>query len=1177
MSRLSQPLLYRDLRNFLERPELRLSDVGRRRNVLDDAFKHSVPAALTRIDLSGQTHDFVIHLITQLDDFGFVDGLHCLERFLHSLADGEGEEIVQQCAKLSSRIHDEIVQNENVQYLSLAKEVKQMSQGLPTFLPTDLLNYHFVHPPIADHVWHAVETAGLKRQVAIKRLDARLLDVGFDVLGRRIQDLQYLDHPHLVPIYNWDRERFTYIILRWIDGKPLTEIVRKPLAPGRVINWMMQITDALSYAHNLGILHGNIKPSNIFIDNRADHLYLTDFGLIPGIGLYDGDQAYRKSEASSPNEYLAPEQQQGQHCTAASDQYALGLIVREMLTGKPSVGNTREGSSDLKRQNESSRPLDIPETVNAVISKACALHPADRFRSTLAFADALSSAIQYNSFPDQRREAEQQYLATLVAESSEATRHYVGLRGLSRGSERRSSSLREKTTGAGRATAGVRHPVLYQPTAIDGRAVGEPTEDIRKSLIEISKVVLLGDPGSGKTSTILQVVLELAKEAQLDASQRIPVIVPLNLFDGTTSFEDFIREQMPGIGYQLEVYLRNDRVLLIFDALNETSEHLKVQIVNYLERLDRFIVTCRIRDYREELSRISNLGNITILDFDPPRIKKAMKHLLGSKGDELWQSLGGNIYVLSLWRKLVKYHQDNLFWSSGRMPDYTSADEDSAYHQMHQKALLPLCRNPFMLNLMCSLYQREGQLPANRADVFNQFSTSLLRSEIDRVASASGLTNDIEKKPRRESVIRTALSIIASAIQERQLGAGIWKSNAEELLVEKIGLDECVFALNIAIDCNLLCESAGHLFFSHQLIQEYFAAEAIAKEFNRDHASSASMFFNQTCWWEPQGWEESAILFIGLCENNKRDQAIQWVARAQPEVAIRCITESGIAGEGLQGLTNELRIWFQNYCTERLLHSKEPEMGRAAISRSLGRIGDMRSGTGCNSDGVPEVVWRELTEFGYSISIYPITVCQYAAFIADRQHGYFTNGCWSEEGLEWIRKSGEPQETYVTIANHPRTNVNWYEAEAFCRWLSYILNKEITLPTENEWIFATRGSSQMPFAWGDVYHLGAANVRTEENIRSQLTAVGIYPQSDSPFGVKDLHGNVWEWCRDVFPVTVNGNNPHSFREGVRILHGGSWKRPPEFSKCDYRYWCHPSFRDNDIGFRVVSRGTKVFG
>jgi formylglycine-generating enzyme required for sulfatase activity len=192
----------------------------------------------------------------------------------------------------------------------------------------------------------------------------------------------------------------------------------------------------------------------------------------------------------------------------------------------------------------------------------------------------------------------------------------------------------------------------------------------------------------------------------------------------------------------------------------------------------------------------------------------------------------------------------------------------------------------------------------------------------------------------------------------------------------------------------------------------------------------------------------------------------------------------------------------------------------------------------------------------FSISKYPVTNAQFDAFIKD---GGYSNDRWWQ-GLSRIEK---PKRGRWITKSHPRERVTWYEAMAFCRWLSDKLGEVINLPTEIQWQRAAQGNDGREYPWGN--DPIQANANTRENGLKKTAPVTQYPQGVSPYGVKDMIGNVWE-------LTLNSAaNPEiiASTEVPAIIRGGSWFNDLDISKTTVRGLFHPTYEDHNVGFRLV--------
>ncbi len=202
----------------------------------------------------------------------------------------------------------------------------------------------------------------------------------------------------------------------------------------------------------------------------------------------------------------------------------------------------------------------------------------------------------------------------------------------------------------------------------------------------------------------------------------------------------------------------------------------------------------------------------------------------------------------------------------------------------------------------------------------------------------------------------------------------------------------------------------------------------------------------------------------------------------------------------------------------------------------------------------------------FFISRYPFTHCQYQTFVD-------AGGYRDERWWQGLRKS-QPVEANWTQPNRPRENVNWYEAMAFCRWLSAQFGYVINLPTEQQWEIAARGTDSKEYPWGTNFRTGDANVYLDSNQENlnQTCAVGLFPHRGSPYQVMDMAGNVWEWCLNEFdrPAQIEPNNSNA----PRVMRGGCWDQKALDARTFVRRSRHPDLRDYDVGFRVVCQSPK---
>ncbi len=236
----------------------------------------------------------------------------------------------------------------------------------------------------------------------------------------------------------------------------------------------------------------------------------------------------------------------------------------------------------------------------------------------------------------------------------------------------------------------------------------------------------------------------------------------------------------------------------------------------------------------------------------------------------------------------------------------------------------------------------------------------------------------------------------------------------------------------------------------------------------------------------------------------------------------------------------------------------------------------------------------------FAIGRYPLTNAQYKRFMA--AGGYDPSAPWwddaarawlarddaATEGLQpwqWREYKNRPEfwdddRFGVARPNYPVVGISWYEAMAYCRWLTRLLDDgyEYVLPSEAEWEYAARGATRRIYAWGDQQPDGE-RANFNQTYRG-TTAVGCFPTGATPEGVFDLTGNVWEWTRSAYrPYPYDpddgresGDNP---AQKHFTLRGGSWFYLPFFLRAAYRDRNSPDHHFSYVGLRLARHPSRV--
>jgi formylglycine-generating enzyme required for sulfatase activity len=234
--------------------------------------------------------------------------------------------------------------------------------------------------------------------------------------------------------------------------------------------------------------------------------------------------------------------------------------------------------------------------------------------------------------------------------------------------------------------------------------------------------------------------------------------------------------------------------------------------------------------------------------------------------------------------------------------------------------------------------------------------------------------------------------------------------------------------------------------------------------------------------------------------------------------------------------------------------------------------GDFLMGSKSNNPSANE---NEKTEHKTNIQ-YDFYISQYP----------ITDALFSQYVKETLRPNNM-QETWKQKANHPATNVSWYNAMYFCRWLNNLYGKDLPenwqfrLPTEAEWEKAARGKDGSEWPWGNQWKPELCN-SSQSNIKSTIPVGFHSPLGDSPYGIADMSGNVWEWTLSLWGLKQESSDfpyPYDPKDGredikadsnfLRVLRGGSFQDDPQLTRCSFRRGGFPLFGWPSSGFRVA--------
>jgi formylglycine-generating enzyme required for sulfatase activity len=224
---------------------------------------------------------------------------------------------------------------------------------------------------------------------------------------------------------------------------------------------------------------------------------------------------------------------------------------------------------------------------------------------------------------------------------------------------------------------------------------------------------------------------------------------------------------------------------------------------------------------------------------------------------------------------------------------------------------------------------------------------------------------------------------------------------------------------------------------------------------------------------------------------------------------------------------------------------------RVELGEALGLLGDPRLRRPSDED-----YWARLdTEEGpVTIGKFPVSNAEYREFVDGG--GYQNRAWWSDAGWAWLQGcrdtwpvlAADPGNAVFVVPNQPVVGVSWWEAQAYARAHS------ARLPRFDERLLVTRGRARRPYPWGSPFGLGNANTR--EEVLGRPCALGLYVSDATPEGVRDLAGNVAEWCEDEVGEQ-------------RFMHPGAWNEPSMAAWAKARALEAPQFRGEGLGFRLA--------
>ena len=708
-----------------------------------------------------------------------------------------------------------------------------------------------------------------------------------------------------------------------------------------------------------------------------------------------------------------------------------------------------------------------------------------------------------------------------------------------------------------------------------------------------------------------------------DFAAELPNPLPKGKHAPFTALCDFIKNQLlaaQNLGFAIDhlfTALDEGRVTVLCDGLDEvTATHQRRFVRDAVSQFAqtyknaRYIVTCRVLSYQPPKPNDPNqTPDLRLKARDFPTFELAEFDV-----EQQAQFIDG------WYNELIQRHQIRSV-SDGRKQAKSLKDS------VRQRGdLRRLAGNPLLLTIMAVVHTYKGKLPDGRAKLYDQTIEVLLwewdkklvrQNEDETDTQLQQLLNEVG---RNQLEFLETLAAVAFEVhhntepdpqQEQKHGADIqlaqlyrnlgrlgnhgWAERVTQVMKERAGL---------------LIERQPDVFsFPHRTFQEYLAGVYLAN--HRDQEGQPDFPQQATALAHLPQWRIVILLAVGyltyvsldkyrnlallraLVPNRPPRNANDWLL---VWLAAEAICEMG--AQRVQDTEDGSAIFARVHgrLTQLITEGQLTPQQRMQAGMVLGKLGDTRRGVGLAEDGYPQIEWgveipsaTYTLETGqkkrvydikhnYRLAQYPITYSQFQAFVTDTsERGYHCTEWWfdmpEKETIDIFKRTfvtKEIDEARFPYNNHPRETVSWYQAVAFCRWLSDKLPYEVRLPHEDEWEVAARwdgiGIDGRTYPWGNKFERDL-QTNTSESELSQTTAVGMYPAGfQSGSQLYDMGGNVFEWCLNKFEyptftaVDTSGNR--------RVLRGGSWVSGQNFARAASRSDRNPYSRRFYLGFRV---------
>lgn len=438
--------------------------------------------------------------------------------------------------------------------------------------------------------------------------------------------------------------------------------------------------------------------------------------------------------------------------------------------------------------------------------------------------------------------------------------------------------------------------IEYWRTSPQGIAQGQKPQDIQSVIKSHRHLIIIGEPGSGKTTALQHLALTTAEAFINSCTGPVPVYVYMRDYTGDlmhllySSFRTLIPQE------KINLHLSAGNIVILLDGINEVETAYQHDVTRQIrEMLSRYpltqcIVTCRSFNYDE----ILQASKIPAVEIQPLRNEDVLDFLRRYLGDESGSS---------------------LFWEIGGNPQY------AAY--IPGKPLLHLCRNPLMLGMLAHLYQESGKLPANIATLFEGYIDYRFSTDKPKGGNCFSriVKNGLLAALAYEMIDRGSLTAVNEDEAQVVLGKELVNMMGSGLCPSTISLDDIYQEVLV----NGLLVSKNHrITFTHQLTQEYFAAH----ELKRRILGTPDEFIGHI---HDLKWSETLFLCMGILDITQAEHYIDLLLSRDVVLAFECYMRTKIVGTKIRNnlISALMRI---------LADDKEPLERRSKVTQALGAL-----------------------------------------------------------------------------------------------------------------------------------------------------------------------------------------------------------------------------------------------